>query len=55
MLMQALGTNPLNWFEVTLTITLTISVYVKVGIFIKVGENKMIRGSIRRDKGCDFS
>ena len=31
------GRTPLDWFEITLTITLTISIYLKVGIFIDVG------------------
>lgn len=30
----ALGTTPLDWFEITLTITVDLSVYIKVGIYI---------------------
>ena len=29
--------NPLDWFEVRLTITLELAFYVKIGIFLKLG------------------
>ena len=36
-----LGSSPLDWFEITLTITLDVSIYLKVGIFISLGFAKI--------------
>ena len=37
----SIGSSPLDWFEITLTITLDVTIYLKVGIYISLGFTKI--------------
>lgn len=43
----AMGSTPLDWFEITLTVTIRLSVYIKIGIYIGFVEITLF--TLRRD------